>query len=61
MIKKNKNTKTNFNSNKMRLAGAPSVAPTALPDHTNGHEKGYPNVRVSQGKPLNLGTQPGFY
>lgn len=40
----------------MWLAGAPTVAPAALPDYTNGHEKGYENVRVSQGKPLTAGN-----
>lgn len=40
----------------MRLARASTVAPPALPDYTNGHGKGYQNVRVSRGKPLTSGN-----
>lgn len=51
-----------FSTEKMWLAGTPcTVALTAFPDYTNGHEKGYQNVGVSQGSLLLLGTWPGFY
>lgn len=42
------------------LARGPTAAPPALPDYTNGHEKGYQNVRVSQGKPLTSGNTARF-
>lgn len=40
----------------MWLLGTPSVSLVALPDYTNGHEKGYQNVRVRHGKPLTSGN-----
>lgn len=45
----------------MWLLGTPSVSLVALPDYTNGHEKGYQNVRSGTESLLLLGTQPGFY
>lgn len=40
----------------MRLACSVTVVPAALPDYTNGCEKGYQNVRVIEGKPLTSGN-----
>ena len=40
----------------VRLTSSLTAAPPALPDYTNGHEKGYQNVRVGQGKPLTSGN-----
>lgn len=43
-------------SKQQQMGLAASVALTASPDHTNGHEQGYQNVRVGQGKPLTSGS-----
>ena len=50
-------SKRSVHSNKCDWQAPPQqLLQAALPDYTNGHEKGYQNVRVGQGKPLTSGN-----